>query len=128
MAGGCTLVRTEAYLSVGGFDPIFDPYGYEDMDFSLRLQANGWGCVYVPEAEILHENTRTLETGRYTIVNAVRKARNWLLFLFRHAPPLSRLAFLLAGIPRLVLRRFGRTLRPGRHVIPGGAVTRGEQT
>lgn len=107
VAGGCTLVRTEAFLSIGGFDPVFDPYGYEDMDLSLRLQAGGRGCLYVPGAEILHANTQTFEGGRYTPRYGLRKARNWLVFLFRHAPPASRLAFLVAGVPWLVLRRIG---------------------
>lgn len=112
VAGGCTLVRTEAFRSVGGFDPVFDPYGYEDMDFSLRLKAQGRECVYAPRAEILHANTQTFEGGRYTARYAARKARNWLIFLFRHAPPSSRLAFLVAGMPWLVLRRIVKGLIP----------------
>ena len=113
VAGGCTLVRTGAFRSVGGFDTVFDPYGYEDMDLSLRLQDEGWGSLYVPEAELLHANTQTFESGRYTLRYAVRKARNWLVFLFRHAPPASRLAFLVAGLPWLVLRRAVRAVAPG---------------
>jgi GT2 family glycosyltransferase len=112
VAGGCTLVRTEAFQSVGGFDTVFDPYGYEDMDFSLRLAAQGRGCVYAPRAVILHANTQTYEGGRYTARYAARKARNWLIFLFRHAPPVSRLAFLVAGVPWLVLRRLVKGLAP----------------
>lgn len=112
VAGGCTLVRTEAFLSVGGFDPVFDPYGYEDMDLSLRLKQAGRECVYAPRSEILHDNTQTFEGGRYTFRYAVRKARNWLTFMFRHAPLSSRVAFFVAGVPFLVGRRVARSLSP----------------
>lgn len=110
VAGGCTLVRTTDFLAIGGFDPVFDPYGYEDMDLSLRLRARGRGCRYVPDAEILHANTQTFERGRYTPRYALRKARNWMVFLFRHAPLGDRFAFLVVGIPFLVARRIGRVL------------------
>lgn len=110
VAGGCTLVRTSAFRAVGGFDPVFDPYGYEDMDFSLRLIGRGYGSRYVPESEILHANTQTFEGGRYTARYGVRKAKNWLIFLFRHAPVGARVGFLLGGVPWLVLRRVGRML------------------
>lgn len=110
VAGGCMLVRTTDFMAIGGFDPVFDPYGYEDMDLSLRLRARGRGCRYVPDAEILHANTQTFERGRYTPRYALRKARNWMVFLFRHAPLEDRIAFLVAGIPFLIVRRIGRVL------------------
>lgn len=110
VAGGCMLVRASAFREVGGFDPVFDPYGYEDMDFSLRLLERGYGCRYAPESVVLHENTQTFERGRYTARYGARKAKNWLVFLFRHAPVGARIGFFVAGVPWLALRRIGRML------------------
>jgi GT2 family glycosyltransferase len=114
VAGGCTLVRTDAFRAVGGFDTIFDPYGYEDMDFSLRLREQGYGCLYIPAAEVLHAGSQSFERGRYTARYALRKAANWMVFLFRHGPPSSRLAFLLMGVPWLALRALARA---GRRLV-----------
>ena len=55
-----------------------------------------------------------LEALRY----ALRQTRNWLVFMFRHAPPLSRLAFLLAGVPWLLLHRAAGTPGIGGRCAP----------
>lgn len=116
VGGGCTLVTREAFRLVGGFDPAFDPYGYEDTDFSLRVIDAGYRCRYVPRSVIHHQVTGTLEQGRYTPRYARFKARNWLLFLRRHAPLHQQLGFFLFGAPLLL----------GRRLLRGeGAIVRG---
>lgn len=122
VAGGCTLLRVEAFREVGGFDPDFDPYGYEDMDLSLRVLKAGYRCRYVPEAVLYHAVTQTLEGGQYTPLYARFKARNWLLFLWRHGAWHDRIAFLVAGAPRLLLRRLSRgETALGRGLLNGAA-------
>ena len=39
--GGAMMVRTDVFHLLNGFDPAFDPFGPEDLDFSLRLQEAG---------------------------------------------------------------------------------------
>ena len=124
VAGGCTLVRTEIFRRLGGFDACFNPYGPEDMDFSLRLRHAGWRSRYVPAAVIHHERTQTFEGGSYTEQFASRKARNWIILMRRHASPLAWLGFALIGAPmalgRAVLREWRRNnLRALRGWIRG---------
>lgn len=122
VAGGCTLVTVEAFREVGGFDTDFDPYGYEDMDLSLRILEAGYRCLYVPEAVLYHAVTQTLEGGRYTPRYARFKSRNWLLFLWRHGGWHDRWAFLLVGAPRLLARRLARgEAALGRGLLRGAA-------
>lgn len=52
--GGGLLARVAALEDVGGFDPGFHPYGSEDIDLGLRLQARGWRLLEVPAARALH--------------------------------------------------------------------------
>lgn len=110
---GCTMVRREAFEAVDGFDPGFDPYGYEDLDFSLRLIEAGWNVVYVPEAIAWHERGNTLGRGRYTARYASVKRRNWLRFLRRHGSWLDRTAFWALGAPLLLGGAVVRELRNG---------------
>jgi N-acetylglucosaminyl-diphospho-decaprenol L-rhamnosyltransferase len=52
LSGSCLLVRTDAYARVGGFDPSYFMF-FEDVDLGERLGLGS--CVYVPSAEVHHE-------------------------------------------------------------------------
>jgi N-acetylglucosaminyl-diphospho-decaprenol L-rhamnosyltransferase len=49
------LVRREAALAVGGFDPDFYVYS-DETDFCKRLGAAGWRILFVPSARAIHHD------------------------------------------------------------------------
>jgi GT2 family glycosyltransferase len=53
VSGACMLVRTEAFLGIGGMD---DAYGLhcEDLDLMYRLRKQGGYCLFVPQARVQH--------------------------------------------------------------------------
>ena len=112
--GGCTLVRRDVFESMGGFDTRFNPYGPEDLDFSLRVRKSGFRCLYVPSSLVYHDPSRTSVGDRYNDVSyATRKARNWMNMLFKHASLPEKAGFFLVGIPYAVVRVFFRGGRAG---------------
>jgi GT2 family glycosyltransferase len=117
--GGAMMVRAGLFETLGGFDAIFDPFGPEDLDFSLRLQQRGFQALYIPRAVALHAVNHTYEGGGYTAVYARSKARHWLRFLRRHGTPLQKAAFYLVGAPLIALRMVFRELLRGNP----GAIT-----
>lgn len=110
--GGAMAVRTEVFRQLGGFDLGFNPFGPEDLDFSLRLSRAGYTALYVPSAVAYHEVSHTFGAG-YTEEYARHKARHWLLFLRRHASPAQKVGFLLVGAPYLALGILVREARRG---------------
>jgi GT2 family glycosyltransferase len=114
-SGGCMLVRTSIFQELGGFDPLFDPYGPEDLDFGLRARAKGYRALYTPEALVYHDARpgRSYEAGRYSERYAANRARTWLVFMGRHASLLEKLGFYLVGGPYRLLRLVVRELRDG---------------
>ncbi len=111
--GGAMAVRAALFRELGGFDPIFDPVGPEDLDFSLRLQASGRGALYVPQAVALHEVSHSFGGGAYSEEYARHKVRNWLVFMMRHARAHQKLAFFAVGAPWFAVRAALRELRRG---------------
>ena len=111
--GGAMAVRAELFSRLGGFDAAFDPVGPEDLDFSLRLQADGFGALYVPQAMAFHEVSHSFGGGAYTEDYAQHKTRGWLVFMMRHARLHQKLGFFLLGAPWLALRAVVRELRSG---------------
>jgi GT2 family glycosyltransferase len=118
--GGAMMVRADVFRELGGFDTAYDPFGPEDIDFSLRLQARGYRAMYIPGAMAYHQVSHTFEGGgTYTATYARAKAQHWLRFLRRHGSIGQKLAFACVGAPLIVARMTVRELRRGN---PGALV------
>jgi GT2 family glycosyltransferase len=100
--GGAMMVKADIFKQLGGFDPLFGPFGPEDLDFSLRLQKAGYQALYIPQAVGYHEVSHTYGKG-YTEDYAKHKSRHWLLFMRRHASPWQKIAFYIFGAPYLAI-------------------------
>jgi GT2 family glycosyltransferase len=110
--GGAMAVRSEVFQALHGFDARFDPFGPEDLDFSLRLAKAGYAALYIPQAVGYHEVSHTFGEG-YTEAYARHKARHWFVFMRRHATPAQKLGFLLLGAPYMATRILFREARRG---------------
>jgi GT2 family glycosyltransferase len=58
-SGACLLMRRTVFLDLGGFDPIFDPAYFEDVDLAIRLRSIGLFTYYCSEATVHHEESVT---------------------------------------------------------------------
>jgi GT2 family glycosyltransferase len=110
--GGAMMVRADIFQQLNGFDPLFGPFGPEDLDFSLRLQKAGYKALYTPKAVGYHQVSHTFGEG-YSEEYARHKSRHWLLFMGRHATIGQKLAFYLFGAPVLAVQVFFREARRG---------------
>ncbi len=110
--GGAMMVRARLFQQLGGFDATFDPFGPEDLDFSLRLQAAGYRAVYSPRAVAYHVVSHTFGKG-YSEEYARHKSRHWLAFMRRHATLGQKVAFLFYGAPLMAVRVVAREGRKG---------------
>lgn len=119
--GGAMMVRSDLFQDLGGFDAVFDPFGPEDLDFSLRLQKAGYHALYVPQAVAYHVVSHSFGEG-YSEDYARHKSRHWLTFMRRHASPLQQLGFFLLGAPYLAVRVMLREGRKGNLAAVRGLV------
>jgi len=99
------MIRAPLFEALRGFDPVFSPYGWEDVDLCLRARASGHHTSYVPAATFAHKGTRL---GRGPVPAYERyKARNFLTLLSRHATLLQKL-MAAVFVPLRALRLFLR--------------------
>lgn len=110
--GGAMMVRADIFQQLHGFDPLFGPFGPEDLDFSLRLQKSGYKAMYIPQVVGYHQVSHTFGEG-YSEEYARHKSRHWLLFMHRHANIWQKMAFYLFGAPVLAIQVFIREARRG---------------
>ena len=101
--GGAMMVRADLFQRLGGFDSSFDPFGPEDLDFSLRLQKAGYTVLYVPGAMAYHAVSHSFGKG-YNSIYARNKTRHWFLLLKRHAPFWKKVVFMSVTAPVLFIK------------------------
>jgi GT2 family glycosyltransferase len=111
--GGAMMVRADIFEQLGGFDSRFDPFGPEDLDFSLRLQKAGYAALYAPRAVAYHEVSHTTGSNGYTEGYAEHRSRHWLTFMSRHASIWQKTGFYLFGAPLIAVRILWREGRQG---------------
>lgn len=88
---GLVLVRKEVFPKIGWFSEIFNPYGWEDVDFSLRARKVGFKIVYVPKALIYHKGGKA---GRGSLPDYEKyKIRNFFVLMRRHTSLLQWVCF-----------------------------------
>lgn len=106
-SGACLTVRREAYLEVGGLDPLFFAH-MEEIDLCVRMQRAGYGVWALSVSKIYHVGGASLNQGnpKKTYLNF----RNNLLLLHKNST--SR-----RGKRILFLRRLADTLALGMYVL-----------
>lgn len=57
VTGACLVVRKQLYETVGGLDGENLPVAYNDVDFCLRLQEQGYRNLWTPFAELYHHES-----------------------------------------------------------------------
>lgn len=93
--GAYFLVRRSLFEALGGFDERFFVY-YEDLDFSVRAQTQGFGSVYLAAAQAFHRGQGTTEnaTGRRMFYFA----RSKILYALKHFSAFGAFAVVAATL------------------------------
>jgi GT2 family glycosyltransferase len=109
--GACSLSRRSVIVECDGLDEVFNPYGFEDLDYSLRVKRAGYLVGYVPASIIYHKGSKTgfsTYTEEYTAI----KGKHLKTFMKRHATPFQLLCFNLL-LPLLGMRTLIREASKG---------------
>ncbi|MFA6518435.1 MAG: glycosyltransferase family 2 protein [Candidatus Shapirobacteria bacterium] len=83
VSGGGCIVRRQCFLKLGGFDPAFEPFYYEDADLGLRTWEQGYKLIWEPKSIIEHRHESTMSRFPKRHLDYV-KERNRLLLTWRH--------------------------------------------
>lgn len=59
VTAACLVVAKERFEAVGGLDEQSLAIAYNDIDFCLKLRVAGWRNVYVPQAVMIHHESKS---------------------------------------------------------------------
>jgi GT2 family glycosyltransferase len=84
VCGGAAAYRRRMFVQLGGFDPLYRPGYYEDLDLSYRAWERGWRVVYEPRSRAYHKESVSM-LARYGDTGKARLLyRNHLLFTIKN--------------------------------------------
>lgn len=61
LSGACLLLKRDVFEAMGGFDESFFMF-FEDTQLGEQVCAAGWQSIFVPEAEVVHEQGASWKT------------------------------------------------------------------
>ncbi|MBN2081266.1 glycosyltransferase [bacterium] len=90
LCGATFVCRREEFEALGGFDPRFRPFYWEDVDLDFRARRRGQRCAVVPTATVIHRHSETIDKyhGRRKL-HFLRM--NQLRFVMEHQKALMKL-------------------------------------
>lgn len=100
MTGCCFLIKREAIEKMGLMNEDFFLY-YEDTEWSLRAEKNGYKIIYAPGAHIWHKVSRSVKPESNPAVHYYH-IRNALLLSALHAPKKIRGFIYIWGIIKYI--------------------------
>lgn len=103
-----TMVRRDAFLAVGGFDPLVRFPG-EEEPVALRLAARGWSVVYVDDV-VVHHHPSPARSSPQERAAAIARSSMTSALLLRPWPDVLRRAGALAVGGRAQRRGLARSL------------------
>lgn len=83
-SGGAAAYSKEKYLILDGFDELYHPFYWEDVDLSYRAWKRGWQVFYQPHSVVYHKHQGTI--GKSFKKSYVKEIyyRNRFLFIWRN--------------------------------------------
>lgn len=85
VSGGSSALRTEVFKLLGGFDPLYDPFYWEDIDLSYRARKAGYTVLFEPRSIVVHVHKRGAIRKHYK--DSVIKSyamRNQITFVWKN--------------------------------------------
>lgn len=94
-SGGSAMFDRSKWLELGGFDPVYYPAYWEDLDLSYRARQKGWLVLFEAEAMVdhTHETTNQDVFGQQKI--DVMSWKNARAFTWRNGNLAQKISFLL---------------------------------
>lgn len=100
---GNGLFRTRMARELGGFDRLFFPMGWEDVDICMRAWKRGWISIYEPTSVIYHKSNASIGRDFAPYRRKMLSSRNAFIWWFANiTSPRLRMRFWLGLLPTLL--------------------------
>ena len=82
--GGSSAFDRKKFIELGGFDPLFEPFYYEDTDIGFRAWKRGWKVYYQPASVVHHCHRATIRKNFPDSFIQATVTRNSMLYCWKN--------------------------------------------
>ncbi len=82
--GGSCLIDIQKYKTLGGFDSIYSPFYWEDIDLSYRAWKQGYSVLFDADIVVEHHHESTIKSLFSDVFVTSIAYRNQLLFIWKN--------------------------------------------
>ena len=102
--GGSCILRKEMFNQLGGFDPVYAPFYWEDIDLSYRAKQKGWQVLFDPDIKVIHHHETTI--GKYFSKSYIKQIsiRNQYLFFWKNVRDIKLILLHVIYLPVNLIR------------------------
>lgn len=85
VSGGSSAHNRKKWLALGGFDELYNPFYWEDIDLSFRAQKRGWKVLFEAKSVVHHHHQEGAIKNKYTKERIKTIAyRNQFIFVWKN--------------------------------------------
>ena len=105
ISGGSSIVRRDLFLKLKGFDEIYNPFYWEDIDLSYRAQKSGYDIYFDNKSVVkhLHEEGAIKSNFKKSYVKKIA-FRNQLIFVWKDVSTLRLMLTHIFFLPILLIK------------------------
>ena len=82
--GSASVYDKNKFLALGGFDTLYRPFYWEDMDLCYRAWKGGWKSIYEPASVHKHYGQATISRKHFPLSIMIFHWKNRFLFTWRN--------------------------------------------
>jgi len=82
--GGAMAFCRDKWQALGGFDPLYHPFYWEDVDLGYRAWGRGWRVLYEPASVVYHDQGSTMKRVHRAAHIELMSAKNAVLFAWKN--------------------------------------------
>ena len=82
--GGSCILDVSKYKKIGGFDSLYSPFYWEDIDLSYRAWKQGYRVLFDPSIVVEHQHESTIKSYFSSMFVTSIAYRNQLLFIWKN--------------------------------------------
>lgn len=106
VAGGSGFFRRRIWEELGGLDPLYDPFYWEDIDISYRARKAGYLTVFEIKSIVRHEHDKGAIKSKFSPSDIKKIAyRNQIIFAWKNSD-FSTLIYSVFWLPYHLLNAF----------------------
>lgn len=85
ISGGSSIIKTEIFKKLGGFDEIYDPFYWEDIDLSFRARKLGYELMFENKSVVIHRHSEGAIKKNFSKKKVTKIAyRNQFIFIWKN--------------------------------------------